>query len=1446
VAFTLQQGRRELEHRRAVVVGDAADAVEVLRSATPERTWNGVHKPAQRRCVFLFPGQGSQYPGMGAELYENDSVFRSELDRCCELLEPILGIDLRDVIELGSSTNGRTRRSAPTDLGQTAMTQPALFAVEYALARMWMSWGIKPEVMIGHSIGEYVAACLAGVFSLEDALALVAERGRLIQELPGGDMLGVPLNEEELRPRLEDGELSLAAVNAPDRLVVSGPAEAVTRFAEALQADGIDGRRLHTSHAFHSAMLEPAVEPFARRVAEVERKAPAIPFFSCLTGVRITAEEAVDPAYWAAQLRRGVRFSAGVAEILQDPSRVLLEVGPGSTLTTLTRRHLEKGSERTVVASLPSPKEKRSAHEAALTALGRLWLAGLSPDWPAVHGDARRRRIPLPSYPFERQRYWVEESTARVGQGALTAGRRPQEWLFSPGWKTSRPPRGKPAEETRHELGWLLLSDGGELAEALAKRVQKRGWPVTVARRGDGFADCGHGIYTLRPEERDYDALLEEIRDTPPVVLYLWSMNAETIETESFDGLLRLARSLGHRRGSGRTALWVLTNGLHEALAQEGPSVARSSLLAACRAVNRGYPNLVCRHLDLFLGPDGGGLARLPEQILAEVTSEPSELTIACWRNRRWVPVMEAVAPVEGEAAEEEPETLPEGNYLVTGGLEEPGFSLAASLSTGAGRRLLLLEPDQLPPRQQWEELEPERAPSAEELNAFLATLAAENGIDVDMAARGAEIPERMEGLAGEVEREELPQGFDALSDALCAAYAHRFFAGQVDVAADKSYQRDELRRSMEVVPQFERFFNYLLHVLARAGMVELAGDTVTFRELPEGAVDAEGLGRLAAERFPAFRPGIECIAHCAAHYPEAFRGAVDPVSILYPDGSTEMLRQVMETQDRYSINRIFYPLMVEQIREAAAGLSHRPLRILEFGAGDGNLTWELAEALRGYNVEYHFTDIGRAFVVAGRKAAEERGLDFMRFGVLDVTRDPEEQGYERYSFDVLVTFDVVHATPRIRETMLNLKRLLAPGGWTMLLEPTRDQHWITLIWGLAEGWWLFADEELRTLHPLLDSRQWADVLGDLGFSHCEVFPLDLVARAAVDHSLLVVQQPADLRVAEYLEAAVARWQERRRRIAERTRRVQELESRGTEVVLLQADIENAGEVTAAVGPLRERWGPLAGVVHAAGPWNGTGQRDDELDPAAYPRTLNRSAAAIRALEAAVAADGCELALLVSPLAAAGDEVPGPENAADLYLSAYASRDRAAAVSWRSLAWGVPVTGASRGEGLSSHLGATALAGLVDCPELTRVLVTHRPPAAMAGAWNRLPDTRTAGASGAGGAGDGYVAPDTEQEKTVAGIWQEVLGIERVGLHDNFFELGGDSLIATQIHSRIRETFKIKMPVEKLFELPTLEAQARAVAEILAEKDQRQHEEIMAVLTELSDEEAEQALLELT
>jgi amino acid adenylation domain-containing protein len=403
-AFTLQTGRSEFVHRRIVACQSAANGVAALETRDPKRVFTHHQQLSAPPVVFMFPGQGAQYPGMGAELYRIEPVFRAEVDRCVEFVQPILKIDLCTVM---FPATGSEKESEEL-LVQTRFTQPALFVMEYALAKLWMSWGVKPAAMIGHSVGEYVAACLAGVFTLEDALSLVARRGALVQAQPGGSMLSVRLPENEVVPLLNPA-LSIAAINSPHLCVVSGPHDAIAVLEEQLVSRGVSVRHLHTSHAFHSAMMEPVLAPFTELLRRVKLHDPQTPFVSNVTARWITAEEAKAPEYWAGHVRQTVRFAEGVGELLNNARNVLLEVGPGQTLSTLARQHPAKSANQVVLASLPLTGDQEP--RGILEALGRLWMAGVTPDWQRFYANESRRRVVLPTYPFERKRYWPEPAS---------------------------------------------------------------------------------------------------------------------------------------------------------------------------------------------------------------------------------------------------------------------------------------------------------------------------------------------------------------------------------------------------------------------------------------------------------------------------------------------------------------------------------------------------------------------------------------------------------------------------------------------------------------------------------------------------------------------------------------------------------------------------------------------------------------------------------------------------------------------------------------------------------------------------------------------------------------------------------------------------------------------------------------------------------------------------
>ena len=371
VAYTLSQGRKAFSYRRTLVCSDIRQAVRTLESNDSKRVFTNRLESGETPVTFMFSGQGAQYVNMGAELYQAEPTFREQVDTCAEILRPHLGLDLRRVLYPDEAHADE----AAGRLKQTASAQPALFVIEYSLARLWMAWGVQPQAMIGHSIGEYVAACLAGVLSLEDALALVAARGRLMQPLLRGAMLAVPLSEIEVHPSL-GRDLSLAAINSPDLCVVSGPDDAVTELQNQLAAQGVECRRLETSHAFHSGMMDPILQPFTEQVRKVKLNPPRINYLSNLTGRWITAAEAIDPDYWSRHIRQTVRFAEGVQTLFKEPRQILLEVGPGRTLATPVLRHRNKPTETAVFTSLRHPRDLQSDMEFLLTTLGKLWLGG--------------------------------------------------------------------------------------------------------------------------------------------------------------------------------------------------------------------------------------------------------------------------------------------------------------------------------------------------------------------------------------------------------------------------------------------------------------------------------------------------------------------------------------------------------------------------------------------------------------------------------------------------------------------------------------------------------------------------------------------------------------------------------------------------------------------------------------------------------------------------------------------------------------------------------------------------------------------------------------------------------------------------------------------------------------------------------------------------------------
>ncbi|HEX6290282.1 MAG TPA: SDR family NAD(P)-dependent oxidoreductase [Herpetosiphonaceae bacterium] len=719
VVYTLQIGRQAFSHRRALVCRDRQDALDALESHDAQRLLTSAQESSDRPVVFMFSGQGAQYPDMARELYETEPNFRAQVDRCCDLLLPHLGCDLRELLYPAGADTAAAER-----LNQTAFAQPALFVIEYALAQLWMSWGIQPVAMIGHSIGEYVAATLAGVLSLEDALALVAARGRLMQALPGGSMLAVFLAEHELRPMLHGvpsgpgtRDLALAAVNGPRHCVVSGPDAAITALERQLSAQGVEWRRLHTSHAFHSAMMEPMVDQFRAEVARVTLHEPTMPYLSNVTGTWITAAQAADANYWTRHLRQTVLFSAGIQELLKEPDRIFLELGPGNTLSTFVRQHAERHAGQEALASLRHPQDRQPDVAFARATLGRLWLAGVEIDWRAVHGDARRLRVPLPTYPFERQRFWIDADSPlhelNLQQMLPSAKAELSDWFYLPSWKRSMLPlRVQPAALAAQPQRWLVLLDGYGLGAGIALRLEQARQQVVRVVPGPEFRSLGAGSYTINPQRpEDYAALLADLRQqelVPDRVVHCWgvtfdeqarawSMHFDQSQALGFYSLLFLIQALG---GNALDTLHldVISSGLHNITGMELLSPDKATLLGACRVIPQEYPRVRCRSIDVAL-PEAQPSAALIDQLLAEVCSSSADSVIAYRGAHRWA---QSFAPVQLEPPSGT-RLREQGVYLITGGLGGVGLIIAEHLARTVRAKLVLVGRSPLPERAAWE-----------------------------------------------------------------------------------------------------------------------------------------------------------------------------------------------------------------------------------------------------------------------------------------------------------------------------------------------------------------------------------------------------------------------------------------------------------------------------------------------------------------------------------------------------------------------------------------------------------------------------------------------------------------------------------------------------------------------------------------------------------------------
>ncbi len=745
-AYTLQQGRRALPFRRAIACQNREEAISLLRKSDTQRIADGKSEGREPSLVFMFPGGGAQYSGMGRDLYQEEPVYQSAFDEALSSLEPDLEKRIKELVFANT-------REATQELERPSLALPALLATEYALAQLLEAWGATPTAFIGHSMGEYTAACLAGVMSLGDAIRLVHKRGELFETIERGGMLSITLPASEARQKMPES-LDFAAINAPDLCVASGPVEAIEQFQASLEADEVDCVRVHIDVAAHSSMLEPILGAFREFCQTISFAKPRIPFVSNLTGNWIQDSEATDPEYWVQHLRNTVRFADNVATVLKDDSRVLVEIGPGRTLASLAKAGAEKSAD--AFNSMRHPKEAQSDVEFALRTLGRIWATGAPIDWSRFWGDEPRKRVPLPTYPFERQSYWIKPGDVSSPKSDVSKPlkKRPliDDWFGVFNWSQQGAP--KPSETI--EDHWLVFADQASTWDSIVAGM--RDIPRTIlVKRGSQYKEVSENEYEITAaSESDFEKLLEALKQKeafPQRIVYLWSLdenaaipssngnvsldrlqNLKISQENSFWGLFRLGKALGSCDKPVR--LSVLSASIHS-IAGEAANPEGATLLGPVTVLPREFPFIETQSIDVAMDEDP---RRIHGQIAQELQANIFEPIVAFRKGRRWTRQIEASHV--GKASPDCPWTRRGGSFLITGGLGGIGLEMARFLSRKGAGTLILLGRSGLPPRNEWSQYVESHSPDDRDYQRMKSILEIEaQGAKVEIAIADLSCP---------------------------------------------------------------------------------------------------------------------------------------------------------------------------------------------------------------------------------------------------------------------------------------------------------------------------------------------------------------------------------------------------------------------------------------------------------------------------------------------------------------------------------------------------------------------------------------------------------------------------------------------------------------------------------------------------------------------------------
>ena len=1071
--FTAAAGRAHLSHRAVYVAGSREDMQ--ARLLEPPAIAARSHSRDELRVAFLFSGQGAQYPGMGRELFGSQPVFRRAIEECAEAF----GADLQPgLIEL-------LYGDASHLLDDTHYTQPVLFAVEYALAQLWRSWGVEPAAVLGHSVGEYAAACVAGFCPAAEAAALIAARGRLMGGLPRGEgaMAAILAPEEQVLDAVSrlGGEVSIAGLNGPENVTIAGRAGAVQRVGAKFAASGFRVEPLRVSHAFHSALMEPIETAFADRAAQVEFRTPRASFVSTVTGKTAGLSDLKEPAYWRRQVREPVRFRDAMQTLAAKGCRIFVEIGPGSTLLGMGRNCI--AGEGTLW--LPSIRRAKADPLQMAESLAQLYVRGADVNWDAYYAGQRRRRVALPAYPFERQRYWIDDlkplaprqqpSTDHplLGERVEVAGGvRAVLWQSSIGlqshpWVAGHRVHGSailPMTGFLEMMSAALRSaHPGEKAlgnVVVAEPLVVTGEPVAIQvvakdKTIEVYSRCA-GDWKLHAS-----AVAADTRPQPGAldIAALRSGLAPGGVAALYEGLARR----GHEFGPGFRLVTGVFTGAGTALVSVDALSHRNSgfithpaVLDACvQSIAGAIDERSGSYLPLSAGYFEFASAPLPERLWSRADVRASGQSLIA-----------DIAVVDDD-----------------------GHTVA---------RLLDLELRRVGERFI------SRLDKKVDESVFFTSVweRAQNSTSAIGAADTSTIAAGVRPLTGPVAAQ---FGLDAYpmvrehTNRLCSlAIAGALDSLGAPLLPGQRFDSAGLASRCGVIPRHRMLLERLLEILAEDGVLRPYAAGWECVRVPSSV--AAGWQEHES-RNPSFAAEIAITARCATNLAAVLKGAADPLHVLFPGGSTETAERLYSESPSA---KTFNTLLAQAVRTASSSLeSGRTLRVLEIGGGTGGSSVFVLPALPAGRTNYVFTDISPLFVARARERFA--AFPFVTYSTLDIEKDPAKQGFKEGEFDLIVAANVVHATANLSQTLEHVSRLLAPGGLLLMLEVTQKERWIDLSFGMTEGWWKFEDRDLRPSYPLLAADRWKSLLTRSGFSNVETVELSRESLNAI----LIARRPS-------------------------------------------------------------------------------------------------------------------------------------------------------------------------------------------------------------------------------------------------------------------------------------------------------------------------------------------------